>query len=88
MKKLIGIFISILIISTIIPVSIDATNSYDPLDGGWIEERNGITILHVSGMPYVMGYQHGYLFKDLIMDNCVFFNVFMMNVKYILGISK
>jgi len=34
--------------------------------GGWIEDREGITILHVSGTNYEMGYQHGYLLKDEI----------------------
>ena len=39
------------------------------VDGGWIEERDGVTILHVSGTYYEMGYQHGYLLKDKIEQN-------------------
>jgi len=34
------------------------TKTYDPLDGGWVEEQDGVTILHVSGTHYDMGYQH------------------------------
>ena len=41
----------------------------DVLDGGWLEERDGIKILHVSGSNYEMGYQHGYLLKDEIEKN-------------------
>lgn len=45
------------------------TKTYDPLDGGWVEEQDGITILHVSGTNYEMGYQHGYLLKDMVNEN-------------------
>ena len=70
MKKIIGISICTLLIGTIIPVGINATYIYDPLDGGWVEEQDGITILHVSGSYYDMGYQQGYLLKDKIEQNC------------------
>jgi hypothetical protein len=77
MKKIIGIFICTLLIGTIIPVGINATDIYDPLDGGWLEERDGVTILHVSGTHYEMGYQHGYLLKDEIQENMrAFFNLY------------
>ena len=36
------------------------------LDGGWLEERNGVKILHLSGSYYEMGYQHGRLLGDEI----------------------
>lgn len=39
------------------------------LQGGWIEERKGITILHVSGSNYEMGFQHGYLLKEKVQEN-------------------
>ncbi len=32
--------------------------------GGWVEERDGIKILHISGSNYEMGYQHGYLLRN------------------------
>jgi len=42
---------------------------YSPLDGGWLEKRDGIKILHVSGSNYEMGYQQGYLIKNEIEQN-------------------
>lgn len=42
---------------------------YDPLDGGWLEEIDGVPILHVTGSFYEMGYQQGYLLKDEIQEN-------------------
>jgi len=39
------------------------------LDGGWLEECNGVKILHVSGTDYEMGYQHGHLLSDEIHAN-------------------
>jgi hypothetical protein len=47
---------------------IDIVNT-DALDGGWLEERNGVKILHVGGTNYEMGYQHGYLLKEEIQEN-------------------
>ena len=68
-KKIVGFFICTLLIGTIFPVGINAAVTYDPLDGGWIEERDGVTILHVSGTNYEMGYQHGFLLKNEIEQN-------------------
>ena len=77
-KKLIGIFICTLLIATALPVTgtiITVTNcenksvSYDLLDGGWLEERDGVEILFINGSYYGMGYQHGYLLKDEIQEN-------------------
>jgi len=39
------------------------------LVGGWVEEREGITIPHVNGKNYQMGYQHGSLLKEKISQN-------------------
>lgn len=39
------------------------------LDGGWVDEINGVKILHVQGTYYQMGYQHGYLLKDQCIEN-------------------
>ena len=36
---------------------------------GWLEEHNGLKILHVSGSNYDMGYQHGDLLRDEIEIN-------------------
>ena len=81
--QIIGIIVGILLIITSTPLA--STLSYtegasttilnrlskidDPLDGGWIEERDGVIILHVSGTYYEMGYQQGYLLKNIIEQN-------------------
>jgi hypothetical protein len=39
------------------------------LDGGWLEERENVTILHVNGSNYQMGYQHGYLLREKVQEN-------------------
>lgn len=39
------------------------TVATSPLDGGWLEEHDGVKILHLSGSSYDMGYQHGGTFK-------------------------
>ncbi|MCX6664333.1 MAG: C45 family autoproteolytic acyltransferase/hydrolase [Euryarchaeota archaeon] len=41
----------------------------DLLDGGWLEERENVTILHVNGSNYQMGYQHGYLLREKVQEN-------------------
>jgi hypothetical protein len=47
----------------------EGTSERALLDGGWLEQQNNITILHVSGSHYQMGYQHGYLLKDKVQQN-------------------
>jgi hypothetical protein len=69
LNKIIGFLITLLLINLIIPLDITAENNYNPLNGGWLEERNGVNILHVSGNNYEMGYQHGFLLKDQINQN-------------------
>lgn len=49
------------------------TNGLTFCNGGWLEERDGIKILHLNGSYYDMGYQHGSLLKDDIVVN---FNAF------------
>ena len=39
------------------------------IGNGWLEEQDGITILHVSGTNYEMGYQHGFLLREEIHEN-------------------
>jgi isopenicillin-N N-acyltransferase-like protein len=69
LKKIIGIFFCTLFISTIIPVGINATDTHNTIDGGWLEEHDGIKILHISGSSYEMGYQYGFLLKEEILEN-------------------
>jgi hypothetical protein len=38
-------------------------------NGGWLEERDGVKILHLSGSNYEMGYQHGYLLREECAEN-------------------
>lgn len=64
MNKIFGIFIFLLLLSNVISIGIEADILYDPLDGGWLEIRDGVKILHLSGTNYEMGYQHGFLLKD------------------------
>ena len=73
-KKIIGIFIMMLFILNAYasPATYDenpliySISKDNPLDGGWLEEQNGIKIIHLSGSNYDMGYQHGYLLSDEI----------------------
>ncbi|HDS59731.1 MAG TPA: hypothetical protein ENN54_05525 [Thermoplasmatales archaeon] len=39
------------------------------LGGGWLEEINGVTVVHVSGSHYAMGYQHGHLLQEQVQQN-------------------
>lgn len=36
------------------------------LNGGWLEESDGVKIVHLNGSYYDMGYQHGFLLRDEI----------------------
>lgn len=65
-KQFIGIFLSTILIATIIPINVQADDTFNPLEGGWVEKQDGVTILHVSGTYYEMGYQHGYLLSEKI----------------------
>ena len=82
-KGLFCLFIFLLFITSAIPISssINISKKYENkiseveefLNRGWLEERNGIRILHLNGSSYNMGYQHGFLLKDEI---CANFNTF------------
>lgn len=39
------------------------------LAGGWLEQQENITILHVNGSYYQMGFQHGYLLQTEVQQN-------------------
>jgi len=69
LHKIIIFSICILFVLTIIPVNSYADIEYDPLDGGWIKEIDGVKILHLNGSYYEMGYQHGYLLKEEAHEN-------------------
>lgn len=70
--------VCILLIATAVPIGESMQelcnansnkSTYDPLNGGWLEERDGMKILHLNGSFYDMGYQHGFLLKDEIAEN-------------------
>ena len=62
------------------------------LNGGWLEEQNGVKILHLNGSYYDMGYQHGFLLKDEIRESMrtqlVFFDNHGYSYEKILGIGN
>ena len=91
--KIIGVSICILLIilATFTPIvsSIKALNNEDEtpviqdiLDGGWIEEREGIRILYVNGSHYEMGYQHGSLLKYECLENLRAFLYYIEQIGY------
>jgi hypothetical protein len=69
LKKIIGILLVIFLIITVIPNTLYSAYNIDYLNGGWIEECDGVIILHQSGSHYQMGYQHGYYLREEIKEN-------------------
>ena len=54
---------------------------------GWLEIRDGIKILHISGSNYEMGYQHGFLLKEEVNENIRgFLNSTGYSLEYLLSI--
>lgn len=41
----------------------------DTYGKGYLEEVNGVLVLHLRGSPYEMGYQHGVLLKEQVQEN-------------------
>lgn len=84
-KKLLSIlliFIFIfLIFSPIITGVNELTSNYKKLianDNGWVYEVDNVTILHLKGSPYEMGYQHGTLLKEKCLQ---FYRAFIYNAE-------
>jgi hypothetical protein len=44
---------------------------------GWLEKIDGYRVLHLKGSPYEMGYQHGALLKESVLEN----SNYLINVK-------
>ena len=64
-KKISVLFLSLLLLIFMIPITISSgINKINPLDNGWLEKRDGVKILHLSGSYYEMGYQQGVLLKN------------------------
>lgn len=77
-KQIFSVTICFLLILTIIPIAdslkISSDNNFLTInntktDKGWIEEKKGIKIVHLKGSFYEMGYQHGSLLKEEILQN-------------------
>jgi len=72
-KKIIAIFLTLVVANvltnTVISSKIEKEdNAYklNILEGGWIEEINGVKILHINGSHYEMGFQIGGLLSEEI----------------------
>jgi hypothetical protein len=77
-KMALGLLIATLFVMPLSVVGITLTNNEIPsfkestatttayINSGWLEERDGVKILHLNGSYYDMGYQHGYLLRDEI----------------------
>ena len=68
--------IGLLIIPVLSPVITSSTSEQaqkaphtNLLAGGWVEQRDGLTILHVNGSHYQMGYQHGSLLREQVQED-------------------
>ena len=92
-KKLITVIIIFILAATIIPVhglyniSENGTSQTNYIGNGWLEERNGIKILHISGSNYEMGFQHGFLLKQEVKQNLrAFLNYSPVSYEYLLEI--
>ena len=48
------------------PVKAESRNIIATYGEGYLEDINGLLVLHVKGSPYEMGYQNGFLLKDSI----------------------
>jgi len=46
------------------PSEEDPSNIIDTYGEGYLEDINGLLVLHVKGSPYEMGYQYGFLLRD------------------------
>jgi hypothetical protein len=62
--------LAFIIISCFSPLFLCTVAEENPCSfGGWLEERDGIRILHINGSNYEMGYQHGILLKNEVIVN-------------------
>jgi hypothetical protein len=79
-KKISVLFLVLLLLVLMIPVTISSgiiknvekklfLKTINYFDDGWLEERDGVKILHLNGSNYDMGYQHGILLKNEINAN-------------------
>ena len=85
-KKFIVVFVCFILALNILSVK-GSTNNSNSLGYGWLEVRDGVKILHVSGSNYEMGYQHGSLLKEEVrQDLRAFLNYSNASMDYLLDI--
>jgi hypothetical protein len=88
-KKIAVVIFCILLVVNILPVNAVKFNNNEPknLNSGWLEERDGVKILHVSGSNYEMGFQHGSLLAEEVkQDIRAFLNYSTVSYEYLLDI--
>jgi len=73
LKKIVsGTVLTLLLISIVTlpcniqPVKAESRNIIATYGSGYLEDIDGVLVLHVKGSPYEMGYQNGFLLKDSI----------------------
>lgn len=73
LKKIVSSTVLIVVLMTIVtspcniqPVQADASNIIATYGEGYLEDVNGLLVLHVKGSPNEMGYQNGFLLEDSI----------------------
>jgi len=85
-KKILAVILCILLTITFLPVK-GIKNNSDLLNGGWLEVRDGVKILHLNGSNYEMGFQHGFLLKEEVkQDIRAYLNYSNVSIDYLLGI--
>jgi len=75
LKKIVfGTVLTLLLISIVTlacniqPVKAESRNIIATYGSGYLEDVDGLLVLHVKGSPYEMGYQNGFLLKDRIQE--------------------
>jgi len=76
-KPVLEILCCFLVIASVLPSSAAAGDAvhhglnpeYAILGNGWLEHKDNVTILHLNGTSYDMGYQQGVLLKTEIQEN-------------------
>jgi len=76
MKKLWIVCVCLCYLVSLVPATLTTERQNIPapsktlfVNGGWVEVQDNITILHVSGTHYQMGFQHGSLLKEEVQQN-------------------
>ena len=88
MKKIVTLMLCLILALNIFSVNaVNNTDKSGSLHSGWLEIRDGIKILHVSGSHYEMGYQHGSLLKEEVQQDIrAFLNYSHESKDYLLSI--